>query len=660
MVAVLSAAAVAGWIAAQPPMTPEQLYALVDLADGLVYGAVAWLILGRRTGLVGWIVAAAAVGGAVAALGTQWAALADRHPGLWAPALLTGAHGWAWVPGLYGLLVLLPWLLPTGAARRRPWTAGRVLRAGVLAAGACCVTAATAVAMTAPAPYGIVPLSGPRLHWIRAEVLGPVSQWLVPLGFAATTGVLVRRRVTDRPRRHGLGWLAVGSALLTLAFGLSYLPQPLAERLPAQAPALLMLASQLFFPAAVLVVVLRQQLWGIEVAVRRTLVWLLMTAAVIAAYTGGVLLLDHLLPAGSYAPKVLVTAALAAAFQPVRQWVQRRVDRLVHGEAHEPLMRQVARRLGSAGPDLHMIDTVAAAIASSLRLERVTISVHDGRARPEQRETGAAPPIRVPLVSGQRTVGELVAWPRTGERLGGRAAAALADLAPVAGAVVDLVATNRALAGSRSRLAEARDEERRALRRDLHDGLGPALSGIGLGLAATRNLLHRDPAAAEALLDRLAEEMSQRAESVRHLARALLPADLADGRLVPALHTLAERYALAGLDMRVCAPAEPAPLPGLVATAAYGVIAEAVRNVHRHAGVGVCEVRIEQDEELRVTVSDHGGGPPQARSAGLGLRSMRERAEGVGATLTVGATMAGAVPTGTTVRLVVPAVAVAA
>ncbi|MFC7759002.1 sensor histidine kinase [Catellatospora bangladeshensis] len=119
------------------------------------------------------------------------------------------------------------------------------------------------------------------------------------------------------------------------------------------------------------------------------------------------------------------------------------------------------------------------------------------------------------------------------------------------------MATNRALAGSRSRLAEARDEERRALRRDLHDGLGPALSGIGLGLAATRNLLHRDPAAAEALLDRLAEEMSQRAESVRHLARALLPADLADGRLVPALHTLAERYALAGLDMRVCAPAEP-------------------------------------------------------------------------------------------------------
>ncbi|MBB5874413.1 signal transduction histidine kinase [Allocatelliglobosispora scoriae] len=654
---LLTAAAFAAWIAVQPSATATQLYALVDLADGIVYGAVAWLILGRRTHLTGWIVAAAAIGGAFSAFSSQWELLAVRHPQLWAPDLLIGAHTWAWLPGLYGLVVLLPWLLPADA----PGRGLRVVRAAAVSLGIGYVIAAVLVALTNPAPYGLFHVTDPELRRLRVEILGPAMYAVIPLGLLATAGVLRRRHTEPRAQRHGLGWLAVGSTLLSFAFAIASLPPSFAERLPAQAPALLMLASQLFFPAAVLVVVLRQQLWGIDLAVQRTLVWLLMTAVVIAGYTGGVLLLDRVLPADSFVPKVLVTAVLAAAFQPLRQWVQRRVDRLVHGEGREPLMRQVVQRLGSAGHDEPMIDTVASAIASSLRLDRVTITVYPLGSAPGA-AAGAVPgsggpPVRVPLVSGERTVGELVAWPRPGERLGGRAAAALADLAPVAGAVVDLAVTNEALAGSRRRLAEARDEERRTLRRDLHDGLGPALSGIGLGLAATRNLLHRDLAAAEQLLERLTEEMNQRAESVRHLARALLPADLADGDLLPALHTLAERYALAGFAVTVSVDPSQRQLSGEVATAVYGVVAEAVRNVHRHARVERCDVLVEtQDGELQVTVVDHGTGPTAGRSAGMGLQSMRERADAVGGSLTVEPTR----PTGTTVRLRVPRQRVAA
>ncbi|WP_328345611.1 sensor histidine kinase [Micromonospora sp. NBC_00421] len=659
LTATLTVAAVATWCAVLPPMTTTQLFSLVDLMDGVIYGGVAWLILGRRAHLAGWIVAAAALGGSLAAFAAQWTLLAERHPQWWAPAALTSAHHWAWLPGLYGLVVLMPWLLPDRPMRRGARVA--------VAAGVLYLACAQVAALTAPAPYGLFPISDSGLRELRVDLFGPIMPALVPLGLIAAAGAAWRWRTGPPGQRHGMGWLTVGNLLLCLAF-LLVSPPWWPGFGPAWAAPSLMLASQAFFPAAVLVVVLRQRLWGIEVAVRRTLVWLLMTAGVIATYIGAVTLLDRWVPAGSLAPKIVVTALLAAAFQPVRQWVQRRVDRLVHGDSQEPLMRQVVHRLRDADSGGQLIENVALAIATSLRLARITITVTDrsGAGSAPTAYTGCpgdhqptptgAGQLTVDLVSGQRTVGRLTAWPRPGERLGGHAAAALADLSPVVAAVVDLASTNEALARSRARLAEARDEERRTLRRDLHDGLGPALSGIGLGLAAVRNLLHRDVTMAGELLDRLVVETTERAEEVRDLARDLMPPVLADGDLIPALHTLRERYAVAGLDIRVAAPAQLGPLPDTMATAAYGVITEAVRNVHRHAGVGVCTVTlVHRPDRVRITVADDGcGPPPPTRSRGVGLQSMRERAAGIGGTLTIGPTSTAGRPQGTAVTLTIP------
>ncbi|MEV0001755.1 sensor histidine kinase [Micromonospora sp. NPDC050980] len=389
------------------------------------------------------------------------------------------------------------------------------------------------------------------------------------------------------------------------------------------------------------VVVLRQQLWGLRLAVRRTLVWYLMTAGVIAAYCAAVALLDRLLPRALPLPQLVVTGVLAAAFQPVRQAVQRRVDRLVHGEAPEPLLHRVVHSVGSTAD-------LGATVAAALRLAEVRVT-EDGP-QPPPRDHG--PPVTVPLTSGDRLVGHLHAWPRPGELLGGRARESLAVLAPVVAAVVDLAGTNRDLARSRQRLAEVRDEERRSLRRDLHDGLGPALSGIGLGLAATRNLLRRDPDRAEHLLDRLTEELTTRAAEVRELAHGLLPPVLADGGLGPALDLLRDQYARAGLRVVLHGPATLDPLPEPIATAAYGVAAEAIRNVQRHAGVDRCTVSLDRRPDLlRVTVTDEGRGvPAEPTSPGVGLHAMRERAQAVGASLTVGP----AGDRGTTVCLTIP------
>jgi signal transduction histidine kinase len=244
--------------------------------------------------------------------------------------------------------------------------------------------------------------------------------------------------------------------------------------------------------------------------------------------------------------------------------------------------------------------------------------------------------VAVPLTNHRGTIGQLVVTARPGERLDGRTRASLDDLAPVVANTVQLAATTRALARSRRRLADARDEERRALRRELHDGLGPALAGVNLGLQAARNQLAKDPAVAAELLERISAELDGRIEEVRGLARGLLPPALGELGLEPALAELAERYAVAGLDVRLAVDADDMPhVPPDVANTVYAIVSEAVRNVHRHAGARHCEVRVGLDGGLVVSVTDDGAGVTPGAPQGIGLTSMRERAEGLGGTFTV-------------------------
>ncbi|MFE0591197.1 histidine kinase [Micromonospora echinospora] len=635
---VLSVGSVATWWAAAPPWHPWMLYSLVDLVVGAIYGVVAWLTLSRRAHLAAWITAAAGVGGAVSAAAAAFDMVRFRWPDLDVPLPLAGIAYWAWVPGFYALAVVLPWLLPV-----RPL--GRAARAAV-GVGVAFIVVAQVCAVTVPGVPWALSLTGPA-----ARVRATVDPWLEPvlvlLALVAAAGVLWRRRAAPPARRHGLGWLAVGTLLLAGAFVPLALNPLLPVRVPTPSAPLLMLGAQAFFPASVLVVVLRQRLWGLELVVRRTLVWALMTALVIATYVGGVLALRALLPASSAVPEVVVTASLAAAFQPLRHWVQRRVDRLVHGDTGQPLMRQVADRLRATDGGTQMLDAVAGGIAAALRLAEIRIVLAGG--------PGCVSPTAVALVNGDRRVGTLHAWPRPGERLDGRAAAALTDLAPVVTALAELAAAQHDLERSRQGLARARDEERRKLRRDLHDGLGPALSGVSLALAAGRNLLrpHRhlsEVAATDELLDQLVAEVDRQAAGVREIARDLLPPLLDDGALGPALDRLRERYAAAGLTVRVHAP--PLRLPEEEATAVYGIVAEAVRNVHRHAGVERCAVDVSTEPDgLTVSVADHGVGIGGAAGSGVGTRAMRERAEAIGAELTIGPARAGQARPGTRVCL---------
>ncbi len=211
---------------------------------------------------------------------------------------------------------------------------------------------------------------------------------------------------------------------------------------------------------------------------------------------------------------------------------------------------------------------------------------------------------------------------------------------------VHAVSLTADLQRSRQRLVTAREEERRRLRRDLHDGLGPNLASQGLKLAAVKQLLEKDPASAIPLLDQVMTQNQSTVEEVRRLVYGLRPPALDELGLVAAI-----RDYVAGMDgkstlqIEITEPQEGLPpLSAAIEVAAYRIVLEALTNVIRHAQAHRCVIRFSLDQKdsnytLQVEIQDDGISLPSTRRAGVGTRSMRERAEELGGTCDIESVM---------------------
>ncbi|MGK2947847.1 MAG: sensor histidine kinase [Acidimicrobiales bacterium] len=620
----------------RPEWNINQWFWAVDTVDAVVYGVVAWLVLGRLRHPIAWILAVTAVGGGLAAVGAQWTLLWAEQPDLPELPTVQLLQGTAWVPGTLALIVVLPWLVREG----RLDAFSRVM----IGLGVALITWTMFVRLTDPfltpsgEPYS--PLAIRSETW--EEFVLRSTTWenglLVALGLVAAGDVWRRRRGLSDADQRAYGWLAVAVAVLSIAFLPLALPEDTSSRLPLAFTPFVHLVSQALYPAAIAGVVLRRRLWGVDLAVRRTLTWWLLSSGLVVTYVVVVSVLGHLLPGDEGFAQVVTTALLAAGFHPVRLRVQRGVDALVHGDARQPgqVVRRLGQTLGDAGDPDELLGGLVEGMASSLRLGGAAITAVTPDGPHMLAATGEIDhrATDIDLVHQQRVVGRLTVGPRMNERLDVRTVQSVEELAPVVAATVALAAATNDLRYSRGRLAEARDEERRVLRRELHDGLGPALAGIGLGLQASRNLLAADPIAATELLDALAGELDARVEEVRGLARGLLPPALEELGLAPALLELAERHTATGLLVEVDVSDLP-PVPPEVGSAVYGIVAEAVRNVQRHAGATRCRITADARDGLRLSVADDGVGIDTTRPAGVGTRSMRERAEGVGGSVDI-------------------------
>ena len=396
--------------------------------------------------------------------------------------------------------------------------------------------------------------------------------------------------------------------------------------------------------------ILRYRLWDIDIIINRALVYGTLTAIVIGIY---VLIVGGLGTAiqgrNSLLVSILATGLVAVLVQPLRDRLQRGVNRMMYGERDDPVtvLSRLGQRLeGTLAPDA-VLPSLVETVAQTLKLPYVAIEMttEDGPDSTSAISHGQLQPdlVRLPLIYQTETIGQLVVSPRAqGEALNPMDRHLLENIAHQAGMAVHAVSLTTDLQRSRQRLVTTREEERRRLRRDLHDGLGPNLASQGLKLAAVKQLLEHDPMSAIPLLEQVMAQNQSTVEEVRHLVYGLRPPALDELGLVAAI-----RDYVAGMDgkstLRIEITAPPDGLPLLsaaVEVAAYRIILEALTNVIRHAEARSCMIRFsldqtESDHFLQIEIQDDGIGLPDQRRAGVGTRSMRERAEELGGTFVI-------------------------
>jgi two-component system NarL family sensor kinase len=576
---------------------------------------------------VGWILL---VAGAALPLAMFVQVVSDAHylygrpaiPGLVAINLASGVAGVFTVPliGLFGLLLFPDGRLaaPGAVVRRRTrWLARTcwIVLAGLVAYSLFSPTLAD-VSANVPNPVG-VPGGGALIIFVL--LLGPVM-------VMTCAHLLGRARAADTPdQRRALTLAAVAGACIPAAF-LACLGVGLTGGDTAQIGVIENLGTVVVAVACWYGIV-RYGLFNSRAVLSRTLLYGALTVAVVAVYLAASALLGQLF-AGAV-PNVVAAGLGALAVLPLRDLLQRRVSRLVFGLRDDPVaaLGLLGVRLDAAAAPEDVLPAVVSTVGESLRLRCVSIEVSGAEmARWGQTVDGARLEVDLPFAG--ESIGRLTVQARDpGEPFSAADRSLLESLARQVSVAARAVALTQALQASRERLVATLEEERRRLRRDLHDGLGPTLAGLALGIDTVRRGLPDGSAAGtEDLLVALREEAERAVADIRRIAYNLRPPVLDEMGLVGAIREHATR--LGGTTVAVPAPLPP--LPAAVEVAAYRIAVEAMTNASRHAPGAAIEVSLSVNGRLELRVADAGTGLPPGFRAGVGLRSMRERAAELG------------------------------
>jgi signal transduction histidine kinase len=439
-------------------------------------------------------------------------------------------------------------------------------------------------------------------------------------------------------------------------------------------------------PAAIGVAILGHGLYDLRRAAQRTLLWLVMSGVVVGIYAVVVITVAALVPDHrAWWVSALAAAVAALLLIPLREKLQRGVTRVVYGRWHEPyeVLAGLGERLEAAADVDRLLDAAVAELTTGLDLRDVSVRDLDGtvitgtgNAAPDAAPDAAAVvpagaiagadpgTASIPLLAYGTAVGSLT-YRAPDHQLSTAEERLLHDLARQLGGALHARLLRDDLQRARERLVLAREEERRRLRRDLHDGIGPALAGLTLKTETARALLPPGSDSASHQLHDLSEEIRRTVVDVRRLVEGLRPPALDELGLAGACAQAVERLT-AGADLAATIDAcdhLPA-LPAAIEVAAYRIVVEAVTNTVRHARARHCRVSMTVTPAgLAVEVTDDGTGLVASGHHGHGLAIMRERAEELGGNVTVrdgspGVTVQARLPAATTPAQVprVPAV----
>jgi len=615
----------------------EPSFWLLAMLAAVAFG-LAGAFVGRRSPVVSSVMLGIGIGQGAGLLGREYALLGAVP--LDAAALWLGS--WLWAPSHLAVGVLLPLLLPDGRLPSPRWRPALAL--SVLALVAQSAWWAVTPYELQDVPFDVRGLRNPV--GIEAAADPPylllASLVSVAAGILSLASVVVRWRTSTDERRQQLKWLLVGvTAAVTLFVAGFLVGQPAGEVVAG--------AAVLPLPVAAAFAAVRHRLWDVDIVVSAGLRYGVLSLIVAAVYAAVVAVLG-----GLAAAPVVATVVVALLLLPAHGWVQRWVNEWVHGEADDPAtaLARLGDRLEATSDPAevadHLLPDVAARLAGLLRAPYVAVALADGETFEHGEPVEAE---RIPLLYGRQQVGELRVAARERSPAERRR---LDQLARQSAAAAHSVLLARETRRARQEVVAAREEERRRLRRDLHDGLGPVLAALALQAETARELVRDDPGQATAMLDRLVPRLNDAVADVRALVHELRPPTLDELGLAGALRELAARFRGAGRQVVADVP-DLGDLPAAAELAAYRIAAEALANAVRHGRPGRVAVEVARTPlGLTITVTDDGCGIGPEPTPGLGLRSMRQRAEELGGTCTISP---GQLGRGTEVRAELPVAA---
>lgn len=405
---------------------------------------------------------------------------------------------------------------------------------------------------------------------------------------------------------------------------------------------LLLRVAMLVLPLSLALALLRDGLWGVQATMRRALVYVLVTGAVLISYVlavGALSLIPGRQPLRWVA--VVATGLIALLAHPLRMRIQGAVNRLAFGDRDDPVtvLYRLGRQLESSADPAVALQAMPATVARSLNLPYAALELTTAAGTEPLAQCGQ--PVgdveRFALAWQGETLGALVVSPRTHDgRLSKDDRRLLDQVVLQAGSAIQALQMTRQLQQSRQAIVLVREEERRRLRRELHDGLGPLLASQALTQDVVARRLEHDPAGAAALLQELKQQTQEAIRDIRRIVYDLRPPALDDLGLLEALHRLAQQSSADDLPVIIACAQPLPPLPAAVEVAAYRIAQEAITNSRRHAQptritltLAIC------DGSLLESICDDGIGLPPGASPGVGIRSMHERAAELGGTLTI-------------------------
>ncbi|MEJ2887034.1 sensor histidine kinase [Actinomycetospora aeridis] len=611
---------------------PDEGGGIIEVLAGPVLLAAGLLVLrgARRGRPVGWVLTAAGTGWLLSGLAAQWVVEGlYRTPGAPGTSLAYA------VSARYGafLLLALPLVLmlfPDGHLPR-----GRVGRPVALASLA--GTALLPVTLLVVPSRVVEARSGvpftPRVAALDLDPHSvPLPIWpavldvafaLLPLGMIVPFVVVaVRYRRSSGRRRLQLRWLVWAGLVDALVIGFALLfPEPW--------PSVALLVAITVTCAAIVVAVVRERLYDVDRLLPTTIVAVALGLLVLAV--DGLVLLVAGAAFGGRDAGLVAVAVVAVLYTPLRSRLWRAARRLTRGSRDDPYaaVATLAGRLETAAAPGEQLAALARSVAEAFRLPyvRVEIDRADGARAVVEHGRTDRPTLDLPIRYRDETIGRVAV--AEGRRLSDADQRLLGDLLRQAAAAARAGALSASLQQARVALVTAREEERRRLRRDLHDSVGPGLGAVTLRIETARGLAARDPDAADAVLAQAVTDVGTLLADVRRLVHDLRPPALDELGLLGALRAQARKLSGDGLEITV--DGDAGDLTAAVEVAAFRIASEAVTNVVRHAAATRTTVTLDRRPgRLVVTVADDGRGIGTDVVAGVGTLSLRERAAELG------------------------------